>query len=236
MHHDVLCSAMSLYVRMLQSLVSAHGCGTRARAAGIGRAVAVLYAREGARVAIAYLPEEQADADVTRAAIIECHRHTAAMPVAPSGSPSATGGPQGGSGGSTKKEEGDHGGACLLLPGDLRQPAACRDAVARTVEHYGRLDILINNAATQRYHATLQTITEEDLRATFEARPMAQHTHTIDRVIGGPHRMLRTTSTHCRERESLPTHIQRERERGACQYMGHIALPPSSIDLQTTYA
>jgi NAD(P)-dependent dehydrogenase (short-subunit alcohol dehydrogenase family) len=99
--------------------------------------VAVLYAREGARVALGYLPEEQDDADVTRAAV---------------------------------DDEAAAGGACLLLPGDLRHPSACRDAVARTVQHYGRLDILVNNAATQRYHPTLQTITEDDLRATFEAR------------------------------------------------------------------
>jgi NAD(P)-dependent dehydrogenase (short-subunit alcohol dehydrogenase family) len=111
--------------------------GARAGGTGIGRAVAVLYAREGARVALGYLPEEQDDADVTRAAV---------------------------------DDEAAAGGACLLLPGDLRHPSACRDAVARTVQHYGRLDILVNNAATQRYHPTLQTITEDDLRATFEAR------------------------------------------------------------------
>src|SRR5947209_18517006 len=60
---------------------------------GIGRAVAVLYAREGADVALVYLPAEQEDADETRGAVEA------------------------------------EGRRCLLLPGDLRDPAFCREAV-----------------------------------------------------------------------------------------------------------
>src|SRR5438067_11162300 len=68
---------------------------------GIGRAVAVLYAREGADVAIVYLPEEQSDADETETAVIA------------------------------------EGRRCLLLPGDVRDSAFCRDAVEQTVATYG---------------------------------------------------------------------------------------------------
>ncbi|WP_251075117.1 SDR family NAD(P)-dependent oxidoreductase [Streptomyces sp. ISL-12] len=78
---------------------------------GIGRSVAVPYAREGADVAIGYLPEEQRDADETRAAV--------------------------------EKE----GGSCLLLPGDLCDPAFCAEAVERTVAELGGLNVLVHNAA-----------------------------------------------------------------------------------------
>src|ERR1043165_1626522 len=80
---------------------------------GIGRAVAVLYAREGADVAINYLPAEQSDADETRAAV--------------------------------EKE----GRRCLLLPGDLTDPTFCWQVVERTVQEFGKLDILVSNAAHQ---------------------------------------------------------------------------------------
>src|ERR671924_1320729 len=98
---------------------------------GIGRAVAVLFAREGADVAIVYLPEEQSDADETRHAV--------------------------------KKE----GRRCLLVPGDVTDPDFCREAVERTVEEFGRLDILVNNAAFQQHAASLEDITDEQLDRTF---------------------------------------------------------------------
>lgn len=98
---------------------------------GIGRAVAVLYAREGADVAIVYLPAEQSDADETANAV---------------------------------KEEGRE---ALLIPGDVQQSSFCRDAVEKTVKHFKRLDILVNNAAYQNRQQSLEDITEEQLERTF---------------------------------------------------------------------
>lgn len=98
---------------------------------GIGRAVAVLFAREGADVAIVYLPEEQSDADETRAAV--------------------------------EKE----GQRCLQIPGDVTQPPFCGDAVERTVKEFGKLDILVNNAAFQESQKSLLDITDEQFEKTF---------------------------------------------------------------------
>ena len=97
---------------------------------GIGRAVAVLFAREGADVAVAYL-DEHADAEQTQAAI---------------------------------EAEGTR---CVLLPGDVRDPAFCREAVDRTVKALGQLDILVNNAAFQLHAASIEDITDERLDLTF---------------------------------------------------------------------
>ena len=98
---------------------------------GIGRAVAVLYAREGADVAIVYLPVEQSDAEETKAAV--------------------------------EKE----GRRCLLLPGDVTSPQFCRDAVERTVKEYGRLDVLVNNAAYQEEQERPEDISDEQFEKTF---------------------------------------------------------------------
>lgn len=99
---------------------------------GIGRSVAVLYAREGADVAIVYLPAEQVDAEETRTAV--------------------------------EKE----GRRCLLLPGDVSEPAFCKDAVARTVKELGKLDVLVNNAAYQQSQGRLEDISEEQFDRTFK--------------------------------------------------------------------
>jgi NAD(P)-dependent dehydrogenase (short-subunit alcohol dehydrogenase family) len=98
---------------------------------GIGRAVAVLYAREGADVAIVYLPAEQSDAEQTRAAVEA------------------------------------EGRKCELIPGDVKDPAFCREAVERTVATYGRLDILVNNAAYQEWHDRLEDLTDQEFDTTF---------------------------------------------------------------------
>lgn len=97
---------------------------------GIGRAVAVLYAREGADVAIAYL-SEHADAQETKRCV--------------------------------ERE----GRRCITIPGDVKDPAFCRAAVAKTVEAFGRLDILVNNAAFQEHADSLEAITEERFLETF---------------------------------------------------------------------
>ena len=99
---------------------------------GIGRAVAVLYAREGADVAIVYLPEEHDDALETRH-FVEAEGQT-----------------------------------CVLLPGDVRDPAFCRHAVEQTVAQLGKLDILVNNAAFQEHAGSLADLSEERFDLTMK--------------------------------------------------------------------
>ena len=97
---------------------------------GIGRAVAVLFAREGADVGIVYL-ESSDDAEETR-------RHV--------------------------EQEGHR---CLLIQGDVADPDFCQQAVDQTVEEFGHLDVLVNNAAFQEHADTLEDITEEHMDLTF---------------------------------------------------------------------
>ena len=104
---------------------------------GIGRAVAVLYAREGADLAIVYLPAEQSDAEETRAAIEA------------------------------------QGRRCELVPGDVTDPTFCRQAVARTVEKLGRLDVLVNNAAFQNHVDSIDELSEEQWEKTFRTNIFA---------------------------------------------------------------
>jgi NAD(P)-dependent dehydrogenase (short-subunit alcohol dehydrogenase family) len=99
---------------------------------GIGRSVAVLFAREGADIAIVYLKEEQKDAEESRAAV-----------------------------------EGE-GRKCILIPGDVRDVAFCEEAVERTVEAFGHLDILVNNAAFQQHQEELADISDEQWDRTFK--------------------------------------------------------------------
>lgn len=98
---------------------------------GIGRAVAIAYAREGADVAIAYLDEHE-DAHETQRWVTAAGRQ------------------------------------CLLLPGDLAQKQHCRDIVSKTVEQFGRIDILVNNAAFQATHETLEEIDDDEWVKTFD--------------------------------------------------------------------
>lgn len=98
---------------------------------GIGRAVAVLFAREGADVAIAYLSEHD-DAEVTRE-VVE-----------------------------------NEGRRAILLPGDVSERDQCREAVERTVEELGRLDILVNNAAVQIHASQFEDLTEEHFDTTLK--------------------------------------------------------------------
>jgi len=106
---------------------------------GIGRAVAIAYAREGADVAISYLPVEQSDAEATAQWIEKAGRRA------------------------------------LLLPGDLRDEAHCRDLVARTVSAFGGIDILVNNAAAQTVNESLDDVTAEDLEGSFRANVFAMY-------------------------------------------------------------
>ena len=99
---------------------------------GIGRAVAVLFAREGADVAITYLPEEQSDADETREAVVA------------------------------------EGQKAHLIAGDLTDPDFCKKAVEATVARFGKLDILVNNAAFQQHQKSLAEVSEEQWDRTFK--------------------------------------------------------------------
>jgi len=104
---------------------------------GIGRAVALAFAKEGADVAIAYLTEHE-DAETTRAAVEKVGRKA------------------------------------ILLPGDLSDAGYCREIVERTVEHFGRLDILVNNAAYQdKAVESLSEITHERLLRSFSVNIIA---------------------------------------------------------------
>ena len=103
---------------------------------GIGRAVAVLFAREGADIAIVYLPIEQSDAEFTRDAVAACGRR------------------------------------CELIPGDLSISSFCDGAVERTVQAFGRLDVLVSNAAQQR-SKDLEDLDDAELVRTFETNIFA---------------------------------------------------------------
>jgi NAD(P)-dependent dehydrogenase (short-subunit alcohol dehydrogenase family) len=97
---------------------------------GIGRAVAVLFAREGARVGVVYL-EEDKDAEETADLVSR------------------------------------EGSDALLIRGDVGQKAFCEDAVRQVVDKFGRLDVLVNNAAEQHEQKSLTDISEEQLEKTF---------------------------------------------------------------------
>ena len=98
---------------------------------GIGRAVAALYAREGANVAIVYLCEHD-DAKKT-AEIVQ-----------------------------------NEGREALTIAGDIGDKSFCDSAVRQVIDKWGRLDVLVNNAGEQHPDKTIETITEEQLRRTFQ--------------------------------------------------------------------
>jgi NAD(P)-dependent dehydrogenase (short-subunit alcohol dehydrogenase family) len=98
---------------------------------GIGRAVAYLFAREGADVTIVCLPEEETDACETKAAVEQVGRH------------------------------------CLMLVGDLRQAGFCDQVVRDTLNKFGRLDVLVHNAAWQN-RKSITEISEDELDRTLK--------------------------------------------------------------------
>ena len=104
---------------------------------GIGRAVAIAFAREGADVAISYLPEEETDAQETRRWIEDAGRRA------------------------------------LLLPGDITQQQVCTGLIDRVHAELGRLDILVNNAAFQMAHQTIEEFTPEEFDRTFKTNVYA---------------------------------------------------------------
>lgn len=103
---------------------------------GIGRAVAVLFAKEGADVAVAYL-NEHPDAEKTKAEVEA------------------------------------EGRKCILLPGDAGRETFGMEAVEKTVEAFGKLDILVNNAAEQHPQSSIEDISEAQLERTFRTNIFA---------------------------------------------------------------
>ncbi|SDM12820.1 NAD(P)-dependent dehydrogenase, short-chain alcohol dehydrogenase family [Catalinimonas alkaloidigena] len=122
---------------------------------GIGRSVAVHFAREGADVAIVYHPREEEDAQ------------------------------------ETKKQVAAEGRECLIISGDLRESDFCQAVVKQTLEHYGKLNVLVNNAAVQYPQESLEDITDEQLEKTFETNIFAYF------------RVTRAALEHLREGDSI---------------------------------
>jgi NAD(P)-dependent dehydrogenase (short-subunit alcohol dehydrogenase family) len=98
---------------------------------GIGRAVAIAFAREGADVLIAYLNEDE-DARETERWVKQAGRKA------------------------------------VLMPGDVADPAHCRALVERAIQEFGQLDILVNNAAFQMTHESIEDISDEEWDHTFD--------------------------------------------------------------------
>ena len=99
---------------------------------GIGRAVAIAYAREGADVLISYLDEAEDEDAQDTARLVEQAGRTA-----------------------------------VLVRGDVSEPQHCRDIIARAVDAFGRVDILVNNAAYQMNRQSLEEIPDEEWDRTF---------------------------------------------------------------------
>jgi NAD(P)-dependent dehydrogenase (short-subunit alcohol dehydrogenase family) len=97
---------------------------------GIGRAVAIAYAREGADVLVSYLSED-ADARDTAKYVEEAGRR------------------------------------CVLVRGDVSEAQHCRDVIARAVQEFGKVDVLVNNAAFQMTHESLDDIPDDEWGYTF---------------------------------------------------------------------
>jgi len=121
---------------------------------GIGRAVAVLFAREGADVAVAYHSSTD-DAEETRRCVEA------------------------------------EGRQCLLLQGDVKDRAWCDSAVAQVIARFGKLDVLVNNAAFQEHAASLEELDDERIQ------------ETLDTNIGGYLRMARAALPHLKRGASI---------------------------------
>ncbi len=97
---------------------------------GIGRSVAVHFAREGADIAIVYLKEDK-DAEKTKDLVAA------------------------------------EGRKCLVIEGDLKEEEFCRSIIKKSIQEYGNLNILVNNAAVQFSKDSLEEISVEQLQETF---------------------------------------------------------------------
>jgi NAD(P)-dependent dehydrogenase (short-subunit alcohol dehydrogenase family) len=97
---------------------------------GIGRAVALAFAREGADVLVSYLDEHD-DANETKRLVEEAGRK------------------------------------CVLVPGDVSTSDHCRKIVKRAVDEFGRIDVLVNNAAHQMSFNAIEEISDEEWEKTL---------------------------------------------------------------------
>ena len=122
---------------------------------GIGKAVAIAYAREGADVLITHLPQEAEDAR------------------------------------DTVRWVEDAGRAAVAVPGDLADPAHCRDVVARAVDAFGRIDVLVSNAAYQMTRRSLEEIPDEEWE------------HTIATNLGAMFHLCKAAVPHMRPGSSI---------------------------------
>lgn len=122
---------------------------------GIGRSIAILFAREGADVAIIYLCEDE-DAQQTKSYVE------------------------------------NEGKQCLCLRGDVKDPDFCRWAAEQVTQHYGKLNVLVNNAAFQEHASSLLDLSPERLDETFKtniygyifmAQACLPHLHRGDCII-----------------------------------------------------
>ncbi|AGY57195.1 SDR family oxidoreductase [Gloeobacter kilaueensis] len=104
---------------------------------GIGRAVAVFFAKEKADIAIVYLDEHE-DAQKTKQLVEQ------------------------------------QGRRCVTIAGDIGDEAFCKQAVERTIQEFGQLNILVNNAAEQHPQESIADITSEQLERTFRTNIFAQ--------------------------------------------------------------
>lgn len=104
---------------------------------GIGRAIAIAYAREGADVVLSYLPQEEEDATDTERYVTQAGRRA------------------------------------LRIPGDIRDEQHCRELIERAFQEFGRLDILINNAAFQMTHDNIEEFSTEEFDRTFKTNVYA---------------------------------------------------------------
>lgn len=104
---------------------------------GIGRAVALAFAREGADVVIAYLPEEEPDAQEVVQVVQEAGRKA------------------------------------LTVPGDIGDEAQCQQIVERTMQEFGKIDILVNNAAYQKLFESIEEVTAEEIDRHFRTNIFA---------------------------------------------------------------
>lgn len=104
---------------------------------GIGRAIAIAFAREGADVLFTYLPAEEADANETASWVEKAGRKA------------------------------------VKIPGDLQQEQHCNEVVERAFREFGKLDILVHNAAFQMAHEKLEEFTTEEFDRTFKTNVYA---------------------------------------------------------------
>ena len=104
---------------------------------GIGRAVAIAFAREGADVVLSYMREEERDAKDTAGWVERAGRRA------------------------------------LALPGDIQDERHCNAMVERAFEEFGRLDVLVNNAAFQRTHEKIEEFSTEEFDRTFKTNVYA---------------------------------------------------------------